>query len=315
MAISNIYSKRQKKLRGEISDVYSYDKIPKELRIQIMHIIKNTIDRCATYYEMQNHYYKWDHPDIIYKKTYDTLIYEYGVMELDNDSDTYYSELFNFFLHQNDIEKCFDIIELSFIEIDGYVREKYNNYNQELDEAINELNYRFREHGIGYQLEQGEIIRVDSQIIHSNIIKPVINLLSSDEFYNGANEEYLSAHEHYRHKRYKECLTDCCKSFESMLKAIHEMNNWEYKKSDSASKLIKSCLDKELIPSYIQSQFTSLKTMLESGVPTIRNNMSGHGQGTENKEVSEELVSYMLHLTATNLLFIADSQKKYQQNN
>lgn len=69
MAISNIYSKRQKKLRGEISDVYSYDKIPKELRIQIMHIIKNTIDRCATYYEMQNHYYKWDHLDIIYKKT------------------------------------------------------------------------------------------------------------------------------------------------------------------------------------------------------------------------------------------------------
>ncbi|HCZ8414366.1 TPA: hypothetical protein O4D25_003319, partial [Proteus mirabilis] len=127
--------------------------------------------------------------------------------------------------------------------------------------------------------------------------------------------EYLSAHEHYRHERYKECLTDCCKSFESMLKAIHEINDWEYKKSDSASKLIKSCFDNELIPSYIQSQFTSLKTMLESGVPTIRNNISGHGQGTENKEVNEELVSYMLHLTATNLLFLADSQKKYQQNN
>ena len=28
MSISNIFSKRQKKLRGEVPDVYTYDKIP-----------------------------------------------------------------------------------------------------------------------------------------------------------------------------------------------------------------------------------------------------------------------------------------------
>ncbi|EBH3330230.1 hypothetical protein EHS80_24535, partial [Salmonella enterica subsp. enterica serovar Kentucky] len=72
---------------------------------------------------------------------------------------------------------------------------------------------------------------------------------------------------------------------------------------------INSCLSQNLIPAYLQSQFTSLKTMLETGIPTIRNKNAGHGQGADIKEVPEELVSYMLHLTATNLLFLLKCEK------
>ncbi|EPO6927140.1 DUF7014 domain-containing protein [Escherichia coli] len=49
--------------------------------------------------------------------------------------------------------------------------------------------------------------------------------------------------------------------------------------------------------------------MLETGIPTIRNKNAGHGQGADIKEVPEELVSYMLHLTATNLLFLLKCEK------
>jgi hypothetical protein len=38
LAIHDIYSKRQKKLRGEVLDVYTYDEIPTSLRVQIIHI-------------------------------------------------------------------------------------------------------------------------------------------------------------------------------------------------------------------------------------------------------------------------------------
>ena len=31
------------------------------------------------------------------------------------------------------------------------------------DDAIKELNYRFKEHGVGYQYESGKIIRIDSR--------------------------------------------------------------------------------------------------------------------------------------------------------
>ena len=64
------------------------------------------------------------------------------------------------------------------------------------DEAINQLNHRFREHGVGYQYKSGKIIKVDSEFTHSEVVKPAMSFLS-DPIYKGANEEFLNAHEHY----------------------------------------------------------------------------------------------------------------------
>src|ERR1019366_1526163 len=85
------------------------------------------------------------------------------------------------------------------------------------DSAVTELNARFREHGIGYQYESGEIIRVDSQLIHSEVVKPALTLLTAPE-YEGANAEFLKAFEHYRKGDTKECLNECLKAFESTMK-------------------------------------------------------------------------------------------------
>lgn len=43
MAIINIYSKRQRKIRGEVNDVYQYNNIPHALRVQIIKIITDSI--------------------------------------------------------------------------------------------------------------------------------------------------------------------------------------------------------------------------------------------------------------------------------
>ncbi len=172
------------------------------------------------------------------------------------------------------------------------------------DKAIEELNIRFKEAGIGYQFEQHELIRVDSQFIHSEVVKPVLQLLGKDPDYQGAFAEFLSAHEHYRHQRYKECLNECLKAFESLMKSIHKKHSWQFNQNDTAKKLINSCLTNGLVPIYLQNQFSSINILLESGVPTIRNKEGGHGQGHEIKEVPEYLTSYALHLTATNLLFL-----------
>ena len=39
------YSKRLKELRGEISDIYQYDEIPKELKVQIVQICENILGK------------------------------------------------------------------------------------------------------------------------------------------------------------------------------------------------------------------------------------------------------------------------------
>lgn len=310
MAISDIYSKRQKKRRGELNDVYQYDDIPKPLKVQIIQIIRDSIGFPA----VKNRYSSYENEaDKIYRIIHETLAREYGVFQLKQYFHDDFTALTDFFIDEPDAEKFLDFVELSIRIAKGYVTINSFKFRditrQNADEAIQELNERFKEHGVGYQFESGEIIRIDSQIIHSEVVKPTLSLLGDEPFFAGSNDEFLSAHEHYRHKRYKECLNDCLKSFESLMKAIHDKHQWEYNQHDTASRLVNSCLSHNLIPTYLQSQFTSLKTMLETGVPTIRNKNAGHGQGADVKDVPEEMASYMLHLTATNLLFLTKCEQ------
>ena len=305
MAILELFSKRQKKQRGEVPDVYQYENIDQSFRVQVVHIVRDTIGVELDYNNTTNE---------VYKEIHNVLCKEYGVFTLKEYAETNFSAVFDFFLQEKSYEKCLDIIELTFRIIDRSPEYQFSGatgVSQKPDDAINELNYRFKESGIGYQFESGELIRVDSQFVHSEVVKPVLHLLGKNKKYAGANDEFLSAHEHYRHKRYKECLNDCLKSFESLMKAIHDKHSWPYNKNDTAKKLINSCLTNGLVPEYLQNQFSSVRILLESGIPTVRNKEGGHGQGAEITSVPEHLASYTLHLTATNLLFLGNCEEKH----
>jgi len=303
MAIIDLFSKRQKRLRGEVSDIYLYDKIPETLRVQIVHIIRDAIGRDRYPYERAKDAYEF---------LRETLCREYGVFNLNDDSyENNDTQVFNFFLRVTNIDKTIDVIEFAFKYIDRVINRDLNQYKNFVeiamtpDAAISELNDRFKEHGIGYSFEGGEIIRVDSTYVHSEITKPTIALLCK-RLFKGANEEYLKAHEHYRHKRNKECLTECLKAFESTLKIICKEKKWGYNQTDTAKKLIQICLDNNLIPSFTQNQFTSLQSLLESGVPTVRNRLGGHGQGQVPQKVDDEITRYALNLTGTNIIFLIE---------
>ena len=308
MAIFELFSKRQKKIRGEIKDVYTYEEIPQPLRVQIIHIIRDTIGEDK---------YSQKTAASVYEFIHKTLCKEYGVFTLKQHARSDGEAILDYFLACDDYERCLDIIEISFSVIQTFIDNDYFNYesrttsSQKPKDAINELNSRFRESGVGYQFEAKKLIRVDSQYIHSETVKPVLHLLGSIKEYRGSNDEFLSAHEHFRHKRYKECLNDGLKSFESLMKAIHEKHSWKYRPNDTAKKLINSCLTNNLVPEYLQNQFSSVRILLESGIPTVRNKEGGHGQGAEISSVPEHLASYTLHLTATNLLFLANCEEKY----
>ena len=309
MSVFELFSKRQKRLRGEYPDIYQYNNIDRNFRVQVVHIIRDTIG-VGSY-------------DGVTEKTYEfihkVLCKEYGVFTLGEHGDSDFSAIYNHFLKEGDHEKCLDIIELSFHVIDMHARQNEfyfqgaDGVTQKPDDAIEELNTRFRESGIGYQFEAGKLVKIDSQFIHSKVVKPVLHLLGKNEKYAGANNEFLSAHEHYRHKRYKECLNDCLKSFESLMKAIHEKHSWSHDPNDTAKKLIDSCLKNKLVPEYLQNQFSSIRLLLESGIATVRNRESGHGQGMEISTVPKYLASYILHLTATNLLFLAQCEEQYNR--
>ena len=298
MKVFDLFSKRQKRSRGEVPDVYQYETIPNELRVQVVHILRDAFGYSDASYKT-------------YESIHKTLCREYGVFRLgDHRSDK--DSVFNFLLQTEETEKAIDLIELSFRYIDRVVRKDAHGFEQRnisSDDAIDELNHRFREHGVGYQYESGIMVRVDSQLIHSEVVRPALNILHAP-MYKGANAEFLSAHEHYRAERYKECLNECLKAFESCIKAICEKRGWDYNKKDTAKRLVDIVFDKGLILKFMQSHFSALRNTLEAGVPTIRNRMSGHGQGTEEVSVPESIAAYALHLTASNILLLARADEK-----
>ena len=93
------------------------------------------------------------------------------------------------------------------------------------------------------------------------------------------------------------------------MKTICDRRAWNYDNGAAARALIKVCLDNGLIPSFWESHYSSLRSMLESGVPTGRNKLGGHGAGSTPVNVPTHLVAYMLHMTASAIVFLAEADK------
>lgn len=311
MAVFDLYSKRRKRAKGEVIDVYRYDAVPMPLRVQLIHIFDGVIGNVEEYHDT----YKGARG--AYKLIVDILRREYGVFNLlnaNNSREDYYSELKHFILNEKDVDRVLDAVELGARVIDIVTRDHgyrdSSNYNERADDALEEINARMKEHGVGYAVHNREVVRIDSQLLHSEVVKPALQLLNAAG-YEGVQEEYLAAHEHYRHGRTKEALNDALKAFESIMKVICQNRGWSIGRG-TAGDLIKSCFENNLVPEFWQSHFTALRAMLESGVPTVRNKLGGHGQGAVPTVVPAEIVAYALHMTGAAIVLLAERDKASQ---
>jgi hypothetical protein len=310
MGIIDIFSKRQARSRGEVPDVYNYDDLPRPLRVQIIHIWMDTLGN-------QIEAGLCDGPKAAYPYIVNALCKEYGQYFLvtpDNpyEARNYCWEMATFFEREQNVERALDVVELSFQVIDIKARSpRYlsrQNANEIADDAIATLNNRFKEHGVGYRYSDRQIIRIDSEFLHSEAVIPVLRLLNQTH-YAGAQDEFLTAHAHYREGRGKEALNECLKAFESVMKTICDRRRWTLPSRPTANTLIQVCFDNNLIPAYLEAHYNALRTMLDSGIPVIRNKTSAHGQGVSVTEVPDHLVAYMLHMTASAIVFLAEADR------
>jgi hypothetical protein len=151
-----------------------------------------------------------------------------------------------------------------------------------------------------------QIIRVDSKLTHAEIIKPALVLLTAPLF-SKANEDFMTAHRHYRANEFKDCVTAANRAFESMLKAICDTEKWEYHKGDRAAELVTKARSKGLFTHDFDRSFDSYVAMLKAGLPAVRNDAGGHGEGLASAAVTAGIARFAINLTATNLLFLGDS--------
>ena len=175
-------------------------------------------------------------------------------------------------------------------------------------DAIDEINYRMREAGVGYQLEANRLVRVDSQYLHAEVVKPALALLAGKAF-KGPREEFLSAHQHYRAGKYREAVGMAANALESVFKAIFDQKGWSYQKGARISDLVKVARENKLWPDYLDASFDQLLATLQSGLPKIRDNDASHGQGATPKNVPAYVAAYALHLAASKIVFITEAAK------
>jgi hypothetical protein len=309
MTIFETFTKRQKRLANSgKQDVYQYDDLPKEFRIQVIHIWKGAI---GAYFE--GDYGRHSPANQFWSLIHDILARESGVFSLVQGEIRPDSKCIAF-LASADTGGALDIIELSFrvietlvSQLDDYDRNQARIKERAAD-AIEELNGRFQEHGIGYQYMGGYLVRLDSQFAHAEIVKPALSLLNVAGF-DGPADEFIRSFDHYRHGRNKEAVAEALKAFESTMKSICGARNWTHPPNATAIPLIKILIDKGLIPGELENYFSGLRSAMQSGLPTLANKTSRHGQGAVPIQIPSHFAGYALHLTASNIIFLVEAHK------
>lgn len=284
-------------------DVLQYDEIPDRLRIQVHYIWVDAleINKINSNYGVQRAVFG------AFSFIRNHLCRELGIESLypyGHSNMTDLQECEYYLKKGRDPKVWLSLVELSMLTISDY-RETVDIFERSRmamneEEAIADLNARFRENGMGYEFSNGMIIRKDSEILHEEVVKPALYLLHDEEF-EGASEEFLKAHGHYREGNFEECVVYAGKAFESTMRIIGDRKDWGLKGKENASELISIMVTNGLIPVYFQNAL--------QGLGTLRNQVA-HGKGDKDFYVSDYFVNYAMHLCATNIVMLIEAYRK-----
>lgn len=289
--------RRRKKLheKGDTPDVYHYDKMNEGLRVQI--VMKMDEVTSLNYYQHDGR--------IIYSTVVPVMRQEkkaFALCKNSYENNTPREEFLNWFIKEPDLEYL-----LSGLEIFMQTASKLlTPYESSRDTYLEEMNELMLEDCFGYQFINGYIIKLGSEYIHKEVVVPLLHLISGEK-YNVVNAEFRKAHEEFRKKDYEDCIHDCCNAFESMGKVIALDQGWtELSERSTAKDIVKAIFDHQFIPSYMQQEFTGLRTILESGINTVRNRAGGHGAGVTLRNIEKHIAEFQMNQTAAALKLLAE---------
>lgn len=295
--LPDVYSRRKRESKLS-ADPLQYEEIPDKVRTQILHALDNAIKLDQ---ETVN-----EAEDANYEFLVNFFREELGLFKLCS-SYNVTAEFQTWFLSVDDVDQAVDAIEL-ICRLIGFMAERshFGKKTPDLKRIIRVINGRLMEAGVGFQYENGAIIKVSSKYNHAEIIMPALSLLAKTR-YDAAEREFMTAHKAFRGGQFEQCLIECCKSFESVIKVIASERGWIVSPNATAKDLVNAVFANHLIPNFLESEFTGIRTVLESGVGTLRNKSGGHGAGVEVRVVPRRLAAFQLHQTAAAITLLADA--------
>ena len=143
-----------------------------------------------------------------------------------------------------------------------------------------------------------QIIRRDSDVLHSTAIHPTLALLRQPGF-ELANKEFLDALGDFRKHDYADCVAKCGSSLESVMKIICDLKGWAYNEHDTASALLNNIRPRTTLEPFFDQPIIL--------IATIRNRLSSaHGAGTQSRAVSKPIANYVINSTAATILLLVE---------
>ena len=172
-----IYSRRKRQAEATGQDVYNYYELPTRVRVQVIQMLEAGLGSVGplTIRETSRINPCYDHIVKSIRRELGVLVSTpYGNLQ---------QELFAWLLQETNIEHWLDVVEFSLqtmkaLMSEGEYRSVYRP-TAKPDDVIAEFNARLLEAAVGYQYVSGEIIRIDSQHLHSEVVLPVLHLLNA----------------------------------------------------------------------------------------------------------------------------------------
>lgn len=299
-----LYSQRLKDASGE-PEVFKYNEFPQSFRNQFYTIVSNVL-------------LHQDSARSLISALCKVYAQEKGLKSISGNN---FPENNSLAALQRYIDTCnsqdfidfMDFIFGYFISNHKVQQEYYVFYDNFSKGAIEELNLRLKQHQLGYEFTNGQIIVKTNTFAHKNIVKPSLVLLADEEF-RGAEDEYLAAFDRFRSGQNKDAILNAAKAFESVMKTICLGLGYPFDEKRATIKpLVEILKTQSFFPAYLETHLSTICTALETGAATVRNKETGHGQGSHVEAVGDEYVEYVLNLVASNIIFLYKLYQKKKQ--
>jgi hypothetical protein len=318
--IRDSYATRRRKQdrHGQVV-VYQYDPLPRPFLVQVVQILERAI---GSFEAMSRRSYVTTSfglrelesfsPHDVWKAINEDAAFAVGEFDIESREQLPRDKFARFLpdaqisteLKLTAIENAFRVVDVLDRLNDEY-RERYRALYSPA-EAVARLNHQFGEHDLGYRYVAGEIVRMDDELLYSEVVEPAINLLRGSDF-AGPLAELLRAHRNYRRGETANAIVDANNAFESTMKAICELSGITLAGHETAEQLIKQMTGK-IIPAHLAPSLHALRQVMQA-LPTLRNRTpgAGHGGGSKETVVLGHVAGYALNLASANIVFLLES--------
>lgn len=160
-----------------------------------------------------------------------------------------------------------------------------------------EINQAFQDEKCPWLLCDSSFVQIDSQFLEVHVLQRTYELLTAARF-DGALQEFVEARNDLAAGDFKGAIHNAGKAFESALKAIDNRHD------GNAKVLIDGLRTTSIYHGFPPALVSGFGDQVLMSLPTIRNRVGGHGQGSTVVEVPKSLGELSIHLAAVFIFFL-----------